>query len=1204
MADFVHLHVHTEYSLLDGATRLAPLFDKCGKLGMKAVAITDHGNMYGALEFVKTAIRYTDPKADPFEFIAERREFKVKPILGCEVYVTENMNVRSAAGGKMPKLNHLILLAKNEKGYKNLIKVVSEGYTTGMYYKPRIDFELLKDHAEGMICLSACLAGELPQALLAGDMVKAEQVVDKYKALFGDDYYIEIQDHNIADQKRVLPLLVSIARKKNVKIVATNDVHYLDKEDSLMQKVLQCISFRRTLDLETELREQQEDSSETVTEDSYFPTREFYLKTADEMAQVFPTFPDALANTLEIADKCECYFFRKEPLMPFYIPEDGSTPYEFLRKLTYEGLEKKYGKITPDIKDRAEYELNIVNTMHFVEYFLVVWDYINWSETHGVPVGPGRGSGVGSIVAYSIGITKVDPLKYNLFFERFLNPERVSNPDFDIDFCVDGRERTVEYVIEKYGRANTSQIVTFGTMAAKAAIKDVARVFNVPFDAVNAITKLMPKMMGKNHIGHILGLLPPLKPDENPVVPELKEMYETDSQMHSILDMAMKIEGMPRQTGMHAAGVIICRDPIADHIPMAKSSEGIVTTQFNMIECEELGLLKMDFLGLRTVTDITKAINIIKKTRGVEVDFYNGFTYDDDNVFEMVGNGDTHAVFQLESEGMKKFMRDLRPTSLEDIIAGISLYRPGPMDKIPEYIQNKKHPESIKYDHPLCEPILNVTYGIMVYQEQVMKLVQVLGGYSLGRADIVRRIMSKKKAKAMAEERQIFIHGIHTDKLNVPGALAIGVSEEVANKIFDDMTQFASYAFNKSHACAYGYLSYQAAYLKYYYPVEFFTAILNNRIDSMEEITNYLTYLKANGIKVLPPDINRSYSDFSVENGCVRIGMAAIKNVGYSAIEEIVAEREKSGEFKSFVNFMNRMAASQINKKQIECLIYAGTFDSFGHTRSQLIAVYEQILDRAVKDKKTKLSGQFSLFDQEICGVEEEYNYPDIKEYSLFDKLKMEKNVAGVYLTGHPLDEYSDHLKKYEFNTSMIVKPEEITDEIPDGVIGGGVEEDQTVTLGGMLIEAGRKLSKKGNEFGLGKLEDLYGTIDVMVTGYKYKTYKNVFQPENMVNVTGKVRYGNESPTLMIDSIELWKKDENKSVSKRICFYMSFEKCEQTAFDRLQDILKAYPGADKTYIKNTDDNKLYPLGIGVNVNNALLLEAYGIVGEGNIKIAE
>lgn len=1204
MTDFVHLHVHTEYSLLDGATRIGALFEKCEKLGMPAVAITDHGNMYGALEFVKTAIHHTDPKADVYDFIAERRPFKVKPIIGCELYVTQDMRVKTATGGKMPKLNHLVLLAKNECGYKNLIRLVSEGYTTGMYYKPRIDFNLLKDHAEGLVCLSACLAGELPQALLAGDMERAEEIVDRYKALFGEDYYIEIQDHNIADQKRVLPLLVSIARKKGVKLVATNDVHYLEKEDNLMQKVLQCISFRRTLDLETELRQQDAPSDTTIEEDSYFPTKEFYVKSGDEMSALFPSLPDSIANTLEIADKCECYFFRKEPLMPFFVPEDGSTPYEYICKLADEGLRQKYGTVTPEIRERADYELGIINKMNFVEYFLIVRDYIYWSETHGVPVGPGRGSGVGSIIAYAIGITKVDPLRYNLFFERFLNPERVSNPDFDVDFCVDGRERTVEYVIEKYGRNNTSQIVTFGTMAAKAAIKDVARVFNMPFDSVNAITKLMPKMMGKNHIGHILGLLPPLKPDENPVVPELKEMYQSDSQIKNIMDMAMKIEGMPRQTGIHAAGVIICRDPIADHIPLAKSGDGIVTTQFNMVECEELGLLKMDFLGLRTVTDITKTTDIIKKTRGITIDFYNNFDYNDMPTLEMIGNGDTHAVFQLESEGMKKFMRDLKPSSLEDIIAGISLYRPGPMDKIPEYIDNKKHPDRIKYDHPLCEPILNVTYGVMVYQEQVMKLVQVLGGYSLGRADIVRRIMSKKKAKAMQEERQIFLYGLHNDKVDVPGAVATGVSAEIANKIFDDMTQFASYAFNKSHACAYGYLSYQAAYLKKYYPVEFFTAILNNRITDMGEITNYLTYLKSNGFKVFPPNINKSYADFSVENGNVRIGMAAIKNVGYSIIEEIVKERERGGEFKSFVSFMNRMINTIINKKQLECLIYAGTFDCFGQTRSQLIAVYEQILDRAIKDKKTRLSGQFSLFDDEISGIEEDYEYPDIREYDLAYKLQKEKEVAGVYLTGHPLDEYSEHLKKFAVNTSMLTVGDNDDEEGLDGEMSSGIEDGDEVTLGGMLVSAGRKLSKKGNEFGLGKLEDLYGTVDVMVTGYKYKALKNVFNPDSMVTVRGKVRMNGEGATIMVDSIEPWKKEDVRTVVRRICFYMSFTKCAQNDFDNLQDVLKAYPGADKAYVKNIDDNKLYPLDITVNINNALLLEAHAIVGEGNIKIAD
>lgn len=1204
MQDFVHLHVHTEYSLLDGATRISKIFQRCDELGMPAVAITDHGNMYGVLEFVKAAIKHTDKDANPFEFIAERREFKVKPIIGCEIYLTDDMSVKKTENGKMPKYNHLVLLAKNMTGYKNLIKLVSIAYVDGLYYKPRTDFEHVKQYAEGLVCLSACLAGELPQALLHRDFDGADAIVKRYKDLFGEDYYIEIQDHNIRDQKTVLPYLIDIARKNNVKIVATNDVHYLNKKDAFAQKVLQCISFRNTMTPESM---EDTDNGNTladggVEDDGYFPTKEFYLKSGDEMAALFPGVPDCITNTLEIADKCEPYFFSKEPLMPAYIPDDGTTPYEFLYNLTFDGLRRKYPEITPKIRERAEYELNIVKTMGFVDYFLIVWDFINWSETHGVPVGPGRGSGVGSIVAYAIGITKVEPLRYDLIFERFLNPERVSNPDFDIDFCVDGRERTIEYVIDRYGVNNVSQIVTFGTLAAKAAVKDVGRVFNQPFSEVDKITKLMPKLMGKNHIGHLLGFEKPKKKDDpDPKIPELIDMYNTDPMVKRILDMAMEIEGMPRQTGMHAAGVIICRDPIADHIPMARSGEGIVTTQFNMIECEELGLLKMDFLGLRTVTDINKARKYVKQTRGIDLDFYSqSFGYDDQGTFDLIGSGDTHAVFQLESEGMKKFMRDLRPNSLEEIIAGISLYRPGPMDKIPDYIRGKKNPESVVYDHELVIPTLKVTFGIMVYQEQVMRIVQDLAGYTLGRADEVRRMMSKKKHDKMAAEKEVFLHGLHTDKVNIKGAIANGVSEEVASKIYADMSTFASYAFNKSHAAAYAYLAYQTAFLKCYYTVEFVTAVLNNRITSIEEISNYLNYLKERGFKVFPPNINRSFAEFSVEDGGVRIGMAAIKNVGIAVIENIVAERERGGEFKDFVEFVKRMEDSMLNKKQLESLIYAGTFDCFGLKRRQLIAVYEQILDRTQRDRQQSAKGQISFFDN----IESDFNkfdYPDLPEYELSEKLAKEKEVAGVYLTGHPLDQYKEHLKTYAYNTAMLnEKTEEAQEE--GGEASYSVPDETTVTLGGMLVEAGKKISKKtGKDFGIGKLEDLYGTVELMLSGYKYSQYKSIFVKDKLVTITGKVRRREETVTVSVDKIETWEK-VRKGDTKKVCFYISFYKTEESVIDMIQNILRAYPGDDETYVKNTDDNKIYPLGIGTHVNSIMLTELCGLVGENNIKI--
>lgn len=1198
MQDFAHLHVHTEYSLLDGAIRLNKVFSRCNELGVKAIAITDHGNMYGALEFVKSAIRFTDESADPFKFIAEGRECKVKPIIGCEVYMTEDMKVKLAADGRMPKNNHLVLLAKNEIGYKNLIKLVSYGYTEGFYYKPRIDFELLSKHAEGLVCLSACLAGIIPQKLLVGDISGANEWAQKFKNLFSDDFYIEIQDHGIYDQQRILPLLRDVAVNNGIKMVATNDAHYLEKKDAKMQKVLQCIAFKKKMSPDDDIEGGVSEIAQS--DDSYFPTKEFYLKSGDQMAELFKGYEGAIANTLEIADKCDFRFFRKEKLLPSYTPPDGSEPYEFLRRMCYEGLERKLGAITPEIRDRAEYELGVINKLGFVDYFLIVWDFINYSETHGVPVGPGRGSGVGSIVAYAIGITKVYPLRYSLIFERFLNEERVSNPDFDIDFCVDGRERVIDYVIDKYHEPNVSQIITFGTLAAKAAIKDVGRVFDVPFADTDKITKLMPKMMGKNHIGHILGLLPPKK-DENPVIPELVELYNSDEMSRKILDMAMQIEGMPRQTGMHAAGVIICRDVISDHIPMAMTSDGIVTTQFNMIECEELGLLKMDFLGLRTLTDINKAKMYVKQTKGIDLDFY-AMGYDDAEVYKLIGEGDTHAVFQLEGEGIKKFMKDLRPSSLEDVIAGISLYRPGPMDKIGEYVYNKRHPNEIKYDHPLLEPILKVTYGVMVYQEQVMEIVRKLAGYSFGRADIVRRMMSKKKKDAMEKERAIFING---DGKTVPGCLKNGVSEEIANKIFDDMTSFASYAFNKSHAAAYAVLSYQTAYLKRYHTVEFITAVLNNRIDSIEEITNYLTYLKNKNIDVYPPNINKSYPDFAVENGGVRIGMAAIKNVGHAVVEEIVKERDEGGEFKSFVNFVERMTerakrnkmsgqgGASLNKKMLENLIYAGTFDCFNHNRSELISVYETVIDRASKDVNARASGQFSFFDMADTP---EFEIPKRKEYPRMEKLRMEKLVAGVYLTGHPLEEYREQMEGYEYNTAMLT----IRDE--NGNIESGIDENTRITLGGMLVDAEKKYTKSGKEFGIAKLEDLYGTVELMLTGFKLGKYKSLWKSENLVKISGKVTVKEDGVTLWVDSVEPLIAATTVKTNKMLCIFLSFANIQPQTFDDIHGVLTAYRGDDEVYIKNTDTGAVSKINTKVNACEMLKGELFGVSGVSDVGI--
>ena len=1202
MKDFVHLHVHTQYSLLDGATRIEQIFSRAYDMGMKAVAITDHGNMYGALEFVKAAVRFTDPKADPFDFLAQGREFKVKPIIGCELYMCDDRLRKETVNGEAPKLNHLILLAKNEIGYKNLIKLVSIGYIDGFYHKPRIDFSCLEGHTEGLVCLSACIAGVIPQALLRGDEDGAQRLAEKFKSLFGEDFYIEIQDHNIRDQKTVLPRLVRLARNNGIKIVATNDVHYLKKRDAVVQKMLQCISFQNTMVYEEPSDEDEPTSlaGEGVSDDGYFPTKEFYMKSGDEMAALFPSYPDSIENTVEVADKCRCDFFRKEPLMPPYVPDDGSTPTEYLRRLTYEGLQSKYGEITDEIKKRAEYELGIVEKLGFVEYFLIVWDFIHWAESQGIPVGPGRGSGVGSIVAYAIGITKVNPLKYALIFERFLNPARVSNPDFDIDFCVDRREEVIEYVTRKYGAENVSQIVTFGTLKAKAAVKDVGRVYSHPFSETQKLTKPIPNIMGKLHLEHLLGLK--TDKDGNDVSnPDLKEMYGHDLMAKRILDMAMQIEGMPRQTGMHAAGVIICRDVLSDHVPMTRTKDGIITTQFNMVECEELGLLKMDFLGLRTLTDIKKAIDLVKQTKGIEIDFYGkDGGYDDPGVFELISSGDTHAVFQLESAGMKKFMRDLKPTSLEDIIAGISLYRPGPMQYIDTYVANKRNPAGIKYDHPLLEPILSVTYGIMVYQEQVMQMVQELAGYSMGNADNVRRMMSKKKLDAMNKEREIFLHGGLDNKGNpVDGCIKRGVSEAVGNKIFDDMMHFASYAFNKSHAAAYAYLAYQTAYLKRYHTVEFVTAVLNNRITSIDEIRNYLTYLREKDIAVLPPDINKSHGYFTVENGAVRIGMAAIKNVGMPIIEAIVSERNRGGEFKDFVEFVNRMSMVTLNKKMLESLIYAGTFDCFGHARSQLIGVFEQVLDRASHDRKVKLSGQLSMFDGlgETTRELNAFSYPNIREYTLAEKLAKEKEVASIYLTGHPLQEYSHILKDYEYNTTMF----SVSDDDDEAM---SEMDGKTVTIGGMLVEAGKKFSKDNKEIGIGKLEDLYGTVDLAVSGFKLAQLRDVWVKDKLVTVTGRLRVSELGASIWVDKVQEWNAKAQTVRRRKICLYYSFKENPPSLLDSIQDVLAIYPGEDETYVKNTDDNKLYPLEIGVECCKPLLAELSGLLGGDNIKVAE
>ena len=1169
MTDFVHLHVHTEYSLLDGAAKIEEIFGVVKGMGQSAVAITDHGNMYGTLYFAE-----------------EAKKAGVQPIIGCEMYMCEDMTKRS--GRWDAEYDHLILLCKNKKGYKNLIRLNSDAWTKGFYSKPRADYNMLKDHTEGLVCLSACIAGRIPKRLLAGDYEGAKQTALMLKDMFGDDFYIELQDHGLEEERYCLPLLAKLAREIGVKTVATNDAHYLTKEDWEMQDVMLCINTKRTIDDPNRMR---------------FGSREFYLKSGDEMAELFKGYPDSVANTLEIAQKCAeepCFDLtpkgdpvRDKTLIPGYTPPNGMTPYEYLRTLAEEGLKKRYPVITDEIRQRFEYELNIISSMGFVEYYLIVWDFINYAREHDIPVGAGRGSGVSSIIAYSVGITDVEPLKYSLVFERFLNPERVSMPDFDIDFCNERRQEVIEYVRAKYGEDKVSQIVTFGTLASKAAIKDVARVYNVPFADVNRITKLMD---GKSTIAESLGI----KKNKDGVdvsVRELKELYQDDPNLHKVIDMAMKLEGMPKNTSQHAAGVIICAKPLADNIPLSLNG-GDVVTQFDMKEDEALGLLKMDFLALRTLTDIKKTLNYIKEDYGIDIDFHE-IGYENEEAYNLIGEGDTDAVFQLESGGMKKFMRDLRPNNLEDIIAGISLYRPGPMDSIPNYIRYKQNPETIVYKHPMLEPILKVTYGTLIYQEQVMEIVQKLAGFSLGQSDIIRRAMGKKNVEEMARQRKFFVFGkpAEGDKPAIDGAVKRGVPQEIAESIFDEMAGFAKYAFNKSHAAAYAVLAYQTAYLKKFYPHEFLAAVLNNRIDKIEETTKYIQYLKDKNIPVLPPDVNKSKPYFSVENKCVRVGLVAIKNVGLNAIEEMVKERESGGEFTSFENFVSRCTGKILNKRMLENLILAGACDCFGVARAKLIAVYEDLMDRMVGIAKQRESNQISLFD----GLIEKdttftVTYPDdVDEYDKKTKLIKEKSVLGVYVSGHPLEGYEEKFKDL-FSTKFL-QDFDVDDEGNkqyEGVIDG-----QHVTMGGIIQSWTRKTTKGGDYMAYVMLEDMYGQIECIFFPRMYEKYKNVIREDEIFKISGTLKCEQGSdPRVIADSIEEFadaqpeKQLKMEIPKERDWLLIKIPAGKEGELDNVTEALSFYEGDVTVVIEK--GGKKFKLSKGVRKCNALEseLQAY------------
>lgn len=1197
MTDFVHLHLHTEYSLLDGACKIDNLIEHCKKNNVDTVCITDHGNMYGTLQLAEKAF-----------------QAGIKYIIGCEFYMTQDMKNKTSNTAE-----HLILLAKNKAGYKNLVQLDSMAFVDGFYYKPKIDYKVLREHSEGVICLSACLAGGIPRKLLANDYEGAKALALELKDIFGDDFYIEIQDHGIPDEHAVLPLLVKLADETGVELVATNDVHYLEKSDAEMQDVLMCIQMKKQLDDPKRMK---------------FATNEFYFKSGDEMAELFANFPKAISNTRVIADKVtepafnldrKGYPVKDTTLIPEYTPEDGSTAEEYLRKLTADGLIKRYGdKLSERETARAEYELGIICGMGYADYYLVVWDFINWSKEQGIPVGPGRGSGVSSIVAYSIGITDVEPLQYDLLFERFLNPDRVSMPDFDIDFCTDRREETIDYVRGKYGRENVCQIVTFGTMAAKNSIKDVGRVMRVPYSETDRLTKIMD---GKTSIGDLLGRRianakakferetdEDKKADLESKYNELKiaknsefcEIYENDETLRRVIDMALKIEGMPRQTGMHAAGVVICQKRIADNVPLSRNGEDI-TTQFVAKEIESLGMLKMDFLALVTLTDIKKCLDYIKENYNIEIDFTK-IGYEDEGAYSLIAEGDTDGVFQLEAGGMKRFMKTLSPDTLEDLIAGVSLYRPGPMKFIDSFCARKHGREPIVYDCPQEEKILKVTYGIPVYQEQVMQIFQDLAGFSLGEADLVRRAMGKKDKKTLMAQKEKFING-GVSSINgsqIAGCVHNGISADVANKIFGDMEGFASYAFNKSHAAAYATLAYQTAYLKKYYCKEFICALLNNRLNKIDEITKYVLYLKEKGMKVFPPDINKSRSVFRVENDGVRFGLSALKGSGQALIDEIIKEREEHGLFKNFPDFINRCITS-LNSRVVEGLIYAGAFDEMGVARSQLIEVYEGLCSRAKLLSKQKNSAQMSLFGDFIEEEQTEINYPNIPELELSEKLSKEKEVLGVYVSGHPFEKYMNTVEGCNFDCSFM---EDYVEDEEQNRTYNRINDGMHITMSGIINGYRRTTTKRtGASMAFLTIEDVYGSLECVCFPAVYEKVKDFLGNDKIVKITGKLEIDAEKgfSCIVDDVVPVNVKGGGKSKqavnnAKQETLWINAGALDDETFDDLLTTLSNYEG--DLVCKIVRGEKRYKLPTGVNYCRGLLAELYSILEQKDVKYVD
>ena len=1154
---FTHLHVHTEYSLLDGSSKIKELVARAKELGMDSLAITDHGVMYGVIDFYRAA-----------------KDAGIKPIIGCEIYVSPGSRFEKETGHNEDRYYHLVLLAENDKGYHNLMKIVSKGFTEGYYYKPRVDYEVLEQYSEGIIALSACLAGEVQKYLARNMYDEACKSALRYQKIFGKgNFFLELQDHGIDMQKKVNMDLLRMSSGLGIELVATNDIHYIYDTDYEAHDILLCIQTGKKVMDEDRMR---------------YEGGQYYLKSEEEMRALFPYALQAIDNTAKIAARCNVEIeFGVRKLPKYQVPkefwdseeEEGEASWRYLHHLCYEGLNRRYGSEKPELTERLDYELSVIRNMGFIDYFLIVWDFINYAKTNGIMVGPGRGSAAGSIVAYTLAITDIDPLKYDLLFERFLNPERVSMPDIDVDFCYERRGEVIDYVVSKYGKHNVAQIVTFGTLAAKGVIRDVGRVLDMPYAQVDAIAKMIPKELNIT-IDKALKM--------NPL---LKKEYDENSQIKYLIDMSKRLEGLPRHTSMHAAGVLISQKAVDEYVPLSRSSDGTITTQYIMTTLEELGLLKMDFLGLRTLTVIQDAVNLVKKNKGVTINLQD-IDYNDKQVLDYIGTGKTDGIFQIESAGMKSFMKELKPESLEDIIAGIALYRPGPMDFIPKYLKGKNDRDSITYDCPQLEPILKTTHGCIVYQEQVMQIVRDLAGYTLGRSDLLRRAMSKKKQAVMEKERKNFVYG--NEEEGVDGCIKRGIDEATANKIYDEMIDFAKYAFNKSHAAAYGVVSYQTAYLKYYYPVEFMASLLTSVIDNSSKVIEYVQTCKGMGIDILPPDINQSERNFTAQGGAIRYGLSALKSIGKAMVDQLVAERNARGPFQNLQEFLERISECDLSKRIVESLIKAGALDCLEGNRRQKMMIYTSIMDNISQSKKKMMAGQMSLFDivDDELKSDFEIKFPKVNEFSKQELLAFEKEVIGLYVSGHPLEEYQNMWKKNITRTSLDFQ---LNDEDETAVADNARE-----IIGGIISEVTVKVTKQNSVMAFVTIEDLYGTVEVLVFPKLYEKYRQIIAEDNKVFITGRVTSGGEENAKMIcetitsfddKSSELWIRFENK------------EEYEEK-YPQLLENIKLSNGKDKIviYLNQEKAKKILPASCNVNADQQFLQKMQALFGENNVRI--